>query len=75
MADAVGIRTGPLLFLMLRGGLLALMVPLSFDAILSLLTQNLGSYSPPIFYPVLFLLGAVSAYSGQRSKESERAND
>jgi hypothetical protein len=58
---------------LLRGGILGLAVPLSFDAILSLLSQSLGSYAPPLLYPIFFILGAAGAWDGMRARENIEA--
>jgi hypothetical protein len=52
---------------------LGLAVPLSFDAILSLLSQSLGSYAPPLLYPIFFILGAAGAWDGMRARENIEA--
>ena len=53
---------------LLRGGALACVVPLSFDAIMSLLSHELGSYAPPFLYPSFFVLGAAFAFEDLRKR-------
>ena len=52
---------GQILYKLIRGGVLACAVPLSFDAIMSLLAHKMGSYSPPFLYPIFFVLGVAFA--------------
>lgn len=51
---------------LVRGGVLACLVPLSFDAIMSLISHHVGSYAPPFLYPIFFVLGAVFAFEALR---------
>ena len=53
---------------LLRGGALACVVPLSFDAIMSLLSHEPGSYAPPFLYPSFFVLGAAFAFEDLRKR-------
>jgi hypothetical protein len=56
------------LYKLVRGGALACVVPLSFDAIMSLLSHHMGSYAPPFLYLIFFVLGAVFAFEALRRR-------
>lgn len=59
------------IFMVAIGGLRSCIVPLSFDAIMSLLSQQIGSYAPPFFYPVFFAVGAGASYVRIRREQQE----
>lgn len=56
------------LLVVTSGGIRSCIVPLSFDAIMSLLAQQIGSYAPPFLYPMFFLIGAGAAYKRFRNE-------
>ena len=68
MPDREKVKAGASLLTVLGGAALALLLPLSFDAILLLLTLNLESYAPILSYPIFFVIGVGAAFSQLRSQ-------
>ena len=72
MADVGNAKDRSVFLTLLRGGALALMVPLSFDAVMSLLSRSIQSYAPPLAYPLFFVLGIAFALSSLRSPRQDK---
>jgi hypothetical protein len=56
---------------MLRGGLLACVVPFAFDVCASIYSGRIGIYAPPFFYPIFFVLGVGFVIEDIRKKRPD----